>query len=107
MIFSTPRPQDGKLDFGLAPALPAVMPTRAVSAENSSTAASGDAAVRGSDKAACGYFPTPRPQDGTRDFGVAPALPAAVPTRAEFDEKSSTAGSFDAAVGERKRNGRS
>ena len=109
----------GKLDFGVAPALPAAMPTRAVFAEKSSTAASVDAAV--SDTGAREIFPAPRPQDGTQDFsiestslavacedsptprshdgtldfGIAPALPAAVTARAVSAEQSSTAASFD------------
>ena len=95
-MFLTPRPQDGTLDFSIAPALPAAVTTRANSAERSSTAASFNAGVRGSD-AARGKFPTPRPQDGTLDFGIAPALPAAVTTRA-VSSVSSTAASFDAAV---------
>ena len=81
--FPTPRPQDGTLDFGIAPSLPATVATRAESAENSNTAASFDAGVRGSDMAAREKIPTPHPQDGTLDFGIAPSLPAAVTTCAD------------------------
>ena len=78
----TPRSQDGTLDVGIAPALRTAVATRAVSTDNSNTAASYDVAVRGSDMAAREMFTTPCPHDGTLDFGISPALPAAVPTRA-------------------------
>ena len=74
-IVSAPRPQDGTLDFGIAPALPAAMTTRAVSAEHSSTAASDDTAVTGSDMVARDLFSTPRAQAGTLEFGFTPASP--------------------------------
>ena len=95
-----PRSHDGTLDFGIAPALPAAVPARTVSAGISSTAASFDGAVGGSDMVARDFFPAPRPQDGIVVFGIAPALPAAAPTLAVSAGNSSTASSFDAAVRE-------
>ena len=50
--FPTSRPQNGTLDFGIAAESPAAVTTSTDSAETSSTAASFDAAVRGSDMAA-------------------------------------------------------
>ena len=94
----TPRPQDGTLDIGIAPALPAGVTTRADSAEKSSMAASFKAAVRGSDMAAREMFPTPLPRDGTMNFSSAPAFPAAVATHADFARTYSTAARFDTAV---------
>ena len=110
-----PRSNDGTLNFGIAPASPAAVPARAVSTEQSSTAASFDAAARGSApfllnnpvrlrvlmlllEGARDLFPTPRPQDDTLAFGIAPALPVAVATRDVSTGNSCTAASFDAAV---------
>ena len=97
-FFPTPRPQDGTLHFGIAPALPTAVTTRAVSAENSSAAASFDAAVRGSDMAAREMFPTPRPQHGTLHFSSAPAFSSAVATHGDSAGTYSTAASFETAV---------
>ena len=95
--FPTPRPQDDKLDFGIASAFPAAVTTRADSAGNSRTAVSFDAAIRGSDMAARDFFPTPRPQDGALHFGSAPAFSAAVATHADSAGTYSTAASFETA----------
>ena len=82
----------------IAPALPAAVATRADYAGNSSAAASFNAAVRGSDTAAREILATPRPQDGTLLFGIAPSLSAVVATHANSAGTYSTAASFDAAV---------
>ena len=94
----TPRPQDGTLDFGIAPALPAAVTTRADSAGNSSSTSSFYAVVRGSDMASRELFPTPRPQEGTLYFSSAPAFSAPVATHADSAGTYSTAASFDIAV---------
>ena len=93
-FFPTPRPHDGTLIFGIAPEFPAAVPTRASSAENPSTAASFDAAVRESDMAARDLFPTPRPQHGTLHFSGAPAFSSAVATDADSSGTYSTASKF-------------
>ena len=96
--FPTTLPQDGTPDFGIAPALPATVTTRADSAGNSSTSVSIEAAVRGSDMAARDFVPAPRPHDGTLHFSSAPAFPAAVATHADSAGTYSTAAGFDTAV---------
>ena len=96
-IFPAPRPQDGTPDFSIeSTSLAAAATSRGPS--SSSTASNFTAADRKSDAVAREYSPTPRSQDGTLDFGIAPALPAAVPAHAVSAEKSSTATSFDAGV---------
>ena len=81
IFFPTPRPKDGTLHFSGAPAFSAAVATHADFAGTYSTPASFDAAVRGSETAVRETLPAPRPQDGTLDFSIAPALPAAVATR--------------------------
>ena len=96
-FFSVPESHDDKLDFSIEPdSLAAVATNRAPG--NSSTALSCTTSVRASDIAARDLFPTTRPQDGTLNFGMAPALRAAVTTRAVSAESSCTAASVDAAV---------
>ena len=90
-------PQDVTLDFSIEPTSLAAVATNRCPG-NSSTTLKFSTPVRGSDTAAREDFLTPRPQDGTLDFGIAPALPAAVTTRADSDENSSRTASFDAAV---------
>ena len=91
------RPQDGTQDFNIeSTSLVAVGTSRYPS--SSSTASSVATAVRKSDAVAYEDSPTPRSQDGTLDVGIAPALPAAVPTRVASAEIFSTAASLDAGV---------
>ena len=85
------------MDFGISPALSTAVATHADSAGTYITAASFDAAVRGSKTAAPGFFPAPRPQDGTLDFSIAPALPAAVATRDDSAEKHRADANFNTA----------
>ena len=98
VLFPAPRPQDGTLDFSIAPALPAAVAAHADSAGNSSIAASFNAAVRGSDTAVRKTIPAPRPQGGTLGFRFAPLFPAAVATHAASAENSRADANFNTAV---------
>ena len=92
-----PRPQDGTQDFSIeSTSLAAVAANR--DPGNCSTASSFPTTVRRSKATAREDFPTPCPQDGTLDFGIAPALPGDVTTRASSAENYSTVASADAPV---------
>ena len=82
-----PRPRDGALDFSVEPASLAVVATNRVLG-NSSAASSLDTAVKESAAAARDFFPAPRSQDGTLDFRIAPASPAAVATHGDSAQNS-------------------
>ena len=93
-IYPAPSPQGGTLDFSIESAsLPAVATFTDKDPGHSSTASSFNTAVRGSDTTARENFPTPRPQDGTLDFGIDPLVPAAVATHADSARSSSAVAS--------------
>ena len=85
------------MDFSIEPASLAAVATNRYPG-HFSTASSFNSSFRGSDAAAHEEFPMPRPPDGTLDFGIAPALPAAMTTRADSAGNCSTGASFNAAV---------
>ena len=68
-----PRPQDGNLDFSVAPTSLAAVATNEDSAWKFSAAASFNTAVRDRDAVTRAIFPAPRLQDGTSDFSIGPA----------------------------------
>ena len=86
-IFPAPRPKDGTLNSGIEPASLAPLATNRDPSGNSCTASSFTASVQGSAATARDLFAAPRPQDGTLDFGIALALPAAVATHDDSAEK--------------------
>ena len=98
IFFPTPSPQAGTLQLSIAPALSAAVATHADSAGTSSTAASFDAAVRGSEAAAREKSPAPRPKGGTLNFSIAPAFPAAVATGDDSAGKIRAGANFNTSV---------